>query len=386
VSTPTNSHGIQTRAIHGGTPDQRFAGAINVPIFQSSVYETKDVGDYSDIVYPRLSTTPTHKALGQKLASLENAEFAFATASGMAAITTAILTALGEQGHLLVQDNTYGGTHWFVQNELLTFGHSATFFDATTAGSWHEHLRPNTRAIYVEAMTNPLTKVADHQAVIEFARQHGLRSMIDATFATPVNFRPVELGYDIVLHSATKYLNGHSDLAAGVVAGRREHAEEVLHKLNHLGGSLDPHACFLLDRGLKTLPLRMKAHNDNALRLARFLEDNGAVERVHYPGLESHAHHSRSKELFGGCGGMLAFTATRSGRDADAIMDRLSLPVAGPSLGGVESLISRPAALSHKNLSQQERNKLGITDNLLRVSVGIEDIDDLIADFARALG
>src|SRR5262249_2247086 len=377
--------GLSTRAIHGAPGTERFAGAINVPIFQSSVFAQTKVGDYHAIAYPRLSTTPTHKALGQKLAALEGAELAFVSGSGMAAITGAILCALGERGHLLVQDNTYGGTHWFVQHDLGKLGHAFDFIDATTAKGWEQRLRPDTRAIYVEALTNPLTKVADHRAVVAFAKAHKLLALIDATFATPVNFRPLELGYDLVLHSATKYLNGHSDLAAGVVAGRRELAERVLHHQNHFGGSLDAHACFLLDRGLKTLPLRVRAHNDNALQLARFLEQHRAVERVHYPGLPSHPHHARAVELFAGCGGMLAFSIRGDGDDAEAFLQRLRLAIVGPSLGGVETLVSRPAALSHFGLQAHERQALGIGDNLLRVSVGVEDVQDLIDDFARAL-
>lgn len=384
--TESQRHGLQTRAIHAGSPTPRIHGAVNVPIFQSSVYEQQDAADYHGIVYPRLSTTPTHLALGRKLAALEGADLAFATASGMAAITTSLLCALGERGHLLLQDNTYGGTHWFAQHDLPLFGHEVTFFDATRSDGWDALLRPNTRAVYVEAMTNPLVKVADHRAVVAFARQHGLLAIIDATFATPVNFRPLELGYDLVVHSATKYLNGHSDLAAGVVAGKRDPAERVLHKLNHLGGSLDAHACFLLDRGLKTLPLRIRAHNDNALQLARFLESHAAVERVHYPGLPSHPHHARATELFAGCGGMLAFAVRGDGDAAVAVMQRLTIPLRAPSLGGIESLVSRPAALSHMSLSPKERAALGIGDNLLRVSVGCEDVQDLLDDFGRALG
>jgi len=378
--------GLQTRAIHAGAPTPRIAGAVNVPIFQSSVFEQARAGAYHDIVYPRLSTTPTHLALGKKLAALEGADVAFATSSGMAAITTTLLTALGERGHLLLQDNTYGGTHWFAQHDLPRLGHAVTFFDATEPGGWERLLTKSTRAVYVEAMTNPLTKVADHEAVVAFAKAHGLLAIIDATFATPVNFRPLELGYDLVVHSATKYLNGHSDLAAGVVAGRREPAERVLHALNHFGGCLDAHACFLLDRGLKTLPLRMQRHNDNALQLAHFLEDHAAVERVHYPGLPSHPHHDRARQLFTGCSGILGVAIRGDGDDAEALMRRLELAIVGPSLGGVETLVSRPAALSHMSLSPQERAALGIGDNLLRVSVGCEDIADLVADFERALG
>jgi len=384
-SPPTRAPGLATRAIHAGAPAERFAGAVNVPIFQSSVFTQSRVGDYHEIAYPRLSTTPTHQALGRKLAALEGAEAAFVAASGMAAITGALLTALGECGHLLVQDNTYGGTHAFVQHDLPRLGHAFDVVDATNATGWERRLRPATRAIYVEAMTNPLTKVADHRAVVAFARRHRLLSLIDATFATPVNFRPLELGYDLVLHSATKYLNGHSDLAAGVVAGSKELCTRVLHHQNHFGGSLDAHACFLLDRGLKTLPLRVRAHNDNALQLARFLEQHRAVERVHYPGLPSHPHHARAMELFAGCGGMLAFAIRGGGDDAEAFLQRLRLAIVGPSLGGVETLVSRPAALSHFGLQAHERQALGIGDNLLRVSVGVEDVQDLIDDFARAL-
>jgi cystathionine beta-lyase/cystathionine gamma-synthase len=386
MPSPSRALGLQTRAIHAGAPEPRFAGAVNVPIFQSSVFGQSRTASYHDIKYPRLSTTPTHLALGRKLAALEGADLAFATASGMAAITTSLLTALGSKGHLLLQDNTYGGTHWFAQHDLPKFGHAVTFFDATSAGGWERLLQSNTRAIYVEAMTNPLTKVADHRAVADFARSHGLLAIIDATFASPVNFRPLELGYDVVLHSATKYLNGHSDLAAGVVAGRRAPVEATLHSLNHLGGSLDAHACFLLDRGLKTLPLRMHAHNQNALALAQSLERNAAVARVHYPGLPSHPHHRRAKELFSGCGGIVAVAVKGDGEAAEAVMQRLRIPIVGPSLGGVESLVSRPAALSHMSLSAAERTALGIGDNLLRVSVGIEDVQDLIDDFAQALG
>lgn len=378
--------GLQTLAIHSGNDGQRVLGAVNTPIFQSSVFEQRAVDSYHDIVYPRLSTTPTHLALGRKLAALEGTELAFAAASGMAAITTAILTVLGRGGHLLVQDNTYGGTHWFVEHGLPDLGHRATFFDATRAEGWAALLQSDTRAIYVEALTNPLVRVADHRAVVAFARAHGLVAMIDATFASPANFRPAALGYDVVLHSATKYLNGHSDLAAGVVAGSRRHAEPILHQLSHLGGSLDPHACFLLDRGLKTLPLRMERHNRNALALARHLQRQPAVRQVHYPGLPDHPHHDRAQELFAGCGGVLALEVDGGAAAAEAVLARLRIPVVGPSLGGVETLVSRPAALSHRTLAPEQRARLGIGDGLLRVSVGIEDIDDLIDDFSRALG
>lgn len=377
--------GPSTLAIHAGQESPRIGGAVNTPIFQSTVFELKQAHDYHAIPYPRLSTTPTQLALGRKIAVLENAELAFPTASGMAAITTAILAALGERGHLLVQDSTYGGTHSFVQATLPSFGHAMTMFDATDAGGWRSLLRPDTRAIYVEAMTNPLVKVADHRAVVAFAREHDLVAIVDATFATPINFRPLDLGYDVAVHSATKYLNGHSDLAAGAVAANGAIGTRILHLLGHLGGTLDPHASFLLDRGLKTLALRMRAHNANALALAEWFERHPAIERVHYPGLPSHPHHARARDLFTGCGGVLAIEVAGGLERAQRVLDRLTIPVVGPSLGGVESLISRPAGLSHMTLRPDERQALGITDALLRVSVGVEDVEDLQADFAQAL-
>ena len=377
---------LETRAIHAGDPRPRIEGALSPPIFQSSVFEHLDEGAaYDDIRYPRLSNLPNHTALARKLAALEGAEDALVTASGMAAISTTILEALGSGGHLLVQDQLYGGTHSLVTENLPAYGLSFDFIDGEEPASWRDKLRPTTRAIYVETMTNPLMRVADHEAVIAFAREHGLVAIVDNTFASPVNFRPPEVGFDLSLHSGTKYLNGHNDLVAGAVIGSAEWIGRIKHHLNHLGGSLDPHACFLLHRGIKTLVLRVRQQNANALALARFLVRRPEVSRVNYPGLEEHPSHARARQLFDGFGGMLSFEMNGDLEAARSVVERVELPINGPSLGGVDTLITRPSTTSHRGLSVQERERLGIGDGLIRVSVGIEAAEDLIADFEQAL-
>ncbi|HEU5162437.1 MAG TPA: aminotransferase class I/II-fold pyridoxal phosphate-dependent enzyme, partial [Thermoanaerobaculia bacterium] len=252
------AHRIDTKLIHAGEPDPRPGGAISLPIFQSSRYETTGTeGGYHEIRYGRLSNSPNHLALHAKLAALENAEAALVTASGMAAITTALLTVLGVGDHILVHRVLYGGTRSFAERDFPSLGLSFSTIDATDPSGWESALRPTTRAIYVETITNPTVDVADHAAVVRFAKEHGLVALVDNTFASPVNFRPAEHGYDLSLHSATKYLNGHTDLIAGAVIGRADLVRRIALKLDHLGASLDPHACFLLHRGLKTLALRV---------------------------------------------------------------------------------------------------------------------------------
>jgi cystathionine beta-lyase/cystathionine gamma-synthase len=374
---------LATRTIHAGARRPRIGGAAVTPIFQSSVFEQAEGAGYDEILYPRLSTLPNHEVLAARLASLEGGEAAVVTASGMAAISATLLSLLPDGGHLLVQDKLYGGTHSLVVDDLPRLGIGYDFIDAQDPASWRARLRPETRAVYVETMTNPLVEVADHEAVVAFAREHGLVSVIDNTFASPVNFRPIEHGYDLVVHSATKYLNGHSDLAAGVIVGPRDRVRAAHHLLNHLGGSLDPHACFLLERGLKTLVLRVRAQNANAQRLAELLAGRPEVVRVSYPGLPQHPQHERATRLFEGCSGMLSFELA-SGEAAIAWIARTRLPIHGPSLGGVETLVTRPVATSHAGLSPAARERVGIRDGLVRVSVGIEAIEDVIDDFARA--
>jgi cystathionine beta-lyase/cystathionine gamma-synthase len=376
---------IETKLIHAGEPAPRVEGAVTLPIFQSSTFEYGGEGSYHDLRYIRLNNTPNHIALHQKLAALENAEAALVTSSGMAAISTALLALLSSGDHLLTQSGLYGGTHTLITEDLPALGIAYDFIDADAPGTWAKRLRPETKVIYVETMANPLLHIGDLEAVVAFARQHGLVSIIDNTFASPVNFRPPEWGFDLSLHSGTKYLNGHSDIVAGAIIGRADLVEVAAHKLAHLGGTLDPHACFLLHRGMKTLAVRMKQHNESAMELARFLADHPAVVGVNYPGLESHPRHERARRLFNGFSGMLSFELKGGADAAGRFMDRLTLPVVAPSLGGVETLITRPVTTSHAGMSPEDRARVGITDGLIRVSVGIEATEDLVTDFKQAL-
>ena len=310
---------IETKLIHAGEPEPRVMGAVSMPIFQSAMFEYSGETSYHDLKYIRLNNTPNHVALHEKLVALENAEAAIVTASGMSAVSTALLSILSSGDHLLAQECLYGGTHDFLTGDFAGLGINFDFIDGDDPGSWESKLRPETRAVFVETMTNPLLQVADLKSVVSFARAHNLVSVIDNTFATPVNFRPLEWGFDLCLHSCTKYLNGHSDIVAGAVLGRADRIERITHLLNHLGGSLDPHACFLLHRGMKTLALRMKCHNESALKIARFLEGHEAVSKVNYPGLESHPGHERARELFDGFSGMLSFEIEGGVEAADPV-------------------------------------------------------------------
>ena len=376
---------IETKLIHAGEPDPHILGAVTMPIFQSAMFEYKGEKTYHDLKYIRLNNTPNHAALHEKLAALENGEAALVTASGMAAISTSLLALLSAGDHLLAQDCLYGGTHDFLTRDLPGLGIAYDFIDGNEPDSWKAKLRPTTRVIYVETMTNPLLQVADLEAVVSFAKAHGLVSVVDNTFASPINFRPPEIGFDLSVHSCTKYLNGHSDIVAGAIIGRSRLVEKITHKLNHLGGSLDPHACFLLHRGMKTLAVRMKYQNESALKMARFLDGHEAVVQVNYPGLENHPGHHRAKELFEGFSGMLSFELKGGTEAAERFMEKTTIPVIAPSLGGIESLLTRPATTSHSGMPPEERRRLGISDGLIRFSVGIEATEDLIADFAQAL-
>ena len=382
---PGKFKGIETKLIHSGEPDPRIQGAISMPIFQTAMFEYAGEKGYHAIRYIRLNNTPNHLALHQKLAALENAEAALVTASGMAAISTTLLAVLSSGDHLLAQDCLYGGTHDFVTEDFASFGIGYDFIDGEDPASWKKKLRPNTRAVYVETVTNPLLKVADLKAVVEFAREHGLISIIDNTFASPVNFRPAEWGFDLSLHSCTKYLNGHSDIVAGAVIGRSALIEKITHKLNHLGGSLDPHAAYLLHRGMKTLAVRMKFQSESAMRIAQFLEGHAAIEKVNYPGLPNHPAYQRAREFLNGFSAMLSFEVRGGVEAAERFMQKTELPIVAPSLGGVETLLTRPATTSHSGMSPQDRLKAGITDSLVRMSVGLEAAEDLIEDLERAL-
>jgi cystathionine beta-lyase/cystathionine gamma-synthase len=380
-----NSEHLETKLIHAGEPEPRIGGAVSIPIFQSAMFEYGGEATYHEIKYIRLNNTPNHVALHSKLAALESAEAAVVTSSGMAAISTVLLTLLRSGDHFLAQSCLYGGTYDFVTRDLGLYGISFDFIDGSDAECWSARLKPNTKAIYVETMANPLMDVPDLKGVVEFARQHDLVTLIDNTFASPVNFRPAEWGFDVSLHSCTKYLNGHSDIVAGAAIGRADLIERITHKLNLLGGTLDPHACFLLHRGIKTLALRVRHQNDCAQALATFLVGHPAVRRVNYPGLENHPAHAVARAMFDGYSGMLSFELHGGVAAAERFMSRVQLPIVAPSLGGVETLVTRPATTSHSGLTAVERQRAGISDELIRVSVGIEHSQDLIADFEQAL-
>src|SRR5438477_9306172 len=277
---------MQTKLIHAGEPEPKILGAVNMPIFQSSTFEYAGEKSYDAVRYIRLNNTPNHIALHKKLAAIENAETAVVTSSGMAAISTALLTVLKKGDHLLAQDNVYGGTFDFITKDFENFGIEYDLINGNEPDTWKNKLKPNTKAIYVESISNPSVQVCDLKSIVKFAKENNLVSLIDNTFASPYNFRPVEMGFDISLHSCTKYLNGHTDLVAGAAIGKADMIEKITHKLNHLGGTLDPHTCFLLHRGMKTLVLRMKYQNESALKIANFLEKHSSVKKVNYPGLE----------------------------------------------------------------------------------------------------
>ena len=371
---------IDTQLIHAGE-ERRIEGAIRMPIFQTAMFEHDD----SPLRYVRYNNTPNQIVLNRKLAVLEGAEEALVTGSGMAAISGALLTALKPGDHLLAQDTLYGGTHGFVRTLLADLGVSVSFFDADAPETWNSLLQANTRAVYVESITNPLLHVCDLEGIVAFAQANKLVSLIDNTFATPFNYPAAAAGFDFSLHSATKYLNGHSDVVAGVITGKGDWVRKAGKNLKQLGGSLDPHACFLLHRGVQTLALRMRQHNATAHALAEFLDSKDEIAWVYHPGLRSHPQHERATRLFEGFSGMLSIEL-KGGLDAtEKLMSRLQIPVYAPSLGGIESLMTRPAISSHAGLTPEERKAAGIRDFLLRISVGIEDCQDLIDDFEQAL-
>jgi cystathionine gamma-synthase/cystathionine gamma-lyase/cystathionine beta-lyase len=376
---------IDTLAVHGGERRPGPDGSVVFPIYQGTVYSVDPGTGYHDIKYIRLSSTPSQVYLHDKLAALEGAEAALATASGMAALTSVLHTVLRSGDHILASDCLYGGTHDFLTQHAEKLGWSYTFVDPHRPDTWAAARTPSTRLFLVETITNPLMRVARLRDVATFAKHEGLTTVIDNTFASPVNFRPHSIGFDLVFHSATKYLNGHSDLVAGCVTGSAELIERVRHTANHYGGSLDPHAGYLLARGLKTLALRVRAQNHNALTLAQFLHDHPKIAQVNYAGLASHPDHQHARALLSGFGGMLSIRPAGGLDAASGLLDAVRLPYIAPSLGGVETLATRPAATSHAGMSPEDRERIGITDDLIRISVGIEDAGDLVADFEQAL-
>lgn len=377
--------GISTKSIHAGRLEPARDGAVVTPIYQSATFAYDGPHGLPAVTYGRYQNTPNHAVLHARLAALEGAEDALVTATGMAAMTAALLATCAQGDRVLAARGLYGGTHALLAEELPRFGVEADFVDAHDPASWAAALRPATRIFVVETISNPLCRVTDLPAVAKFCRARGLVSLVDNTFASPVNCAPVAHGFDLIHHSATKYLNGHSDLVAGALAGRRELLAKCARIVRRLGASLDPHACFLLERGIKTLGVRVERHNRNAQQVAEFLAAHPAVERVHFPGLPTHPDHALARRLLCGFGGMLAFDLRGGDAAADRFLAAVRLPAVAPSLGGVDSLLSRPSRTSHEMLSREARAALGILDGTIRMSVGIEDADDLIADLDQAL-
>lgn len=385
MSAPKIRPRIETLAVHAGERRPGPEGSLVFPIYQGTVFAVPPGTDYHDIRYIRLSSTPSQRYLHDKLAAIEGAEAALATSSGMAALTATLHTLMSHGDHLLAAECLYGGTHDFLTQDTGRLGWGVTFVDAQRPESWTAAITPRTKVFLLETIANPLMRVPRLREAVALARAHGLTTVVDNTFATPVNCRPLERGVDVVFHSATKYLNGHSDLVAGVVLGNRTIVERVRHTLNHYGGVLDPHAGFLLARGIKTLALRMAAQNANALGLAHALEEHRKARQVNYPGLHSHPDHAHAAEILDGFGGMLSLRVAGGGDAAVRFVESVTIASHAPSLGSVETLVTRPVATSHAGMKREDREKIGVTDDLVRVSVGIENVEDLIEDFRRAL-
>jgi cystathionine beta-lyase/cystathionine gamma-synthase len=370
-----------TQSVHAGSVgDTRFKGTVT-PIFPSSAYDYENVD--GGTLYPRYFNTPNNIAVAQKLAALENAEEGLVFSSGMAAILTSIFAMLKTGDHAIFQNDLYGGTYAAVITEFPRYGIEYTMVDGSDPANFERAVTKKTRVIYIETPSNPTLKITDIKSVASIAKKHGLITIIDNTFASPVNQNPFDLGIDIVTHSGTKYIGGHSDICCGAVLTSKDLAATIRHSAIHFGGSLDAHTCWLVERSLKTLVLRVRQQNHNAMAIAEFLSTDNRVAKVYYPGLHHHADHSIAKaQMPGGFGGMLSFEVKNN---AHNFMDRLQLIKRAISLGGVESTITSPVKTSHVKMSAADREAIGVTDKLVRLSVGIEEVEDLIDDIRQAL-
>jgi len=375
--------GPSTLGVHGGSGPGVPGKPVVPPIVQSATFFGDGRG--GDVLYTRYLNNPLQQEVAEKIALLEGAESAQVLGSGMAAIAMTLLALTQSGDHIVASAHLYGATRNFLENELPRRGVTTTFVDPTEGREWRQALMNRTRVLYMEAPTNPTLRIFDPAPVAQLAQEVGILLVMDATFATPINFRPLSRGVDVVVHSATKYLGGHSDIIAGAVAGATEVVEEITQTARLYGPAADPHMVWLLDRGLRTLDVRMERHNGNALEVARFLEGHDAVERVLYPGLESHPDHDLAARLMSGFGGMVSFVVGGGGSAANRLMKALRLVRVAPSLGGVETLVSQPRYTSHAALSPREREALGIPEGFVRLSVGIENHEDLVRDLGRAL-
>ena len=388
---------FSTQAVHAGEEKRKPYGALTTPIVQTSTYTFKDTAEILDFMHRKADgdtevrdeygrySNPTQSAAERKIAILEGGERALLFASGMCAITTTMLTLLSSGNHLVLVSGSYRRTQEFARTFLIRWGIETTSVPIDDPAALAAAIRPTTRMIFAETPTNPYLRVMDLSRMVEIARHHDVTTVIDSTFATPINLRPLEHGLDLVIHSATKYLGGHNDLLAGAVIGSSQVLAQIEHARGVFGGMSNPHDAYLLLRGLKTLDLRVRRQNENGQRVAEFLEGHPAIHRVYYPGLPSHPDYEIAQRQMTGFGGVVSFEPEADLEKTGAFIDALRIPYVGPSLGGVESIIEQPALMSHFTLDKEERLAIGIKDELVRYALGIEDADDLIADMAQAL-
>ncbi len=379
----------ETEAVRGGVDLSKKVGPLSTPIYQSATFEAPDNEEMlrltgSDQFYTRYGN-PTNSAAEAAIAELEAADGALLFTTGMTAITSTLLTFLKSGDHIVAQRDIYGGTTKLLTTWLPKFGIETTFVDTTEYSQHEQAIRPNTKLLYLESPTNPTARIIDLKKVAAIAQKHGILSLIDSTFGTPINVRPLEFGIDLVLHAGTKYFGGHCDVMCGIVAGRHDLIKRIKDTRTTIGGIMDPHAAWLLLRGIKTLALRVQRQNENALHVAQFLAQHPKVSRVHYPFLEGNPQRALAMDQMRGGGGVLSFEVKGTHDDTRRVTEALSLFTLAPSLGGVESLVSIPVLSSHVMISPEARQKMGVTDQMIRLSVGIESADDLVADLDQAL-
>lgn len=385
------SKGFSTEAVHGGEL-RDSKGAVVSPIYETSVFAFKSTKELIDVInekaegyiYTRYDN-PTVRAVEKKVTFLEKAEDAAAFSSGMAAVTSTIFTLVSSGDHVISTMDLYGGTLMFFQEFLPRLGVSVSFVEAASHAEIEKALRGNTRVIYAETPTNPTLKVVDLHKIAALAKKNGVTTVIDSTLASPYNLRPIEFGVDVVVHSATKYLGGHNDVTAGIVCGSKDFIQKLKKTRKIFGGTLDPIAAWLLLRGLKTLALRMERHNKNGMLVAKYLEKHPKVKKVYYPGLPSHPQHSIAKKQMSGFGGVVSLEIKGGFEKTVKFVESLKLCTLAASLGGTETLVTQPATSSHYFISPEQRLKAGITDQLIRLALGIEDPEDIISDLEEAL-
>jgi len=375
---------FETLAIHAGKRPDRTFGAISTPIYQTSTFAFEDVGKTRGYDYSR-TANPTRRVLEDTIAQLEGGKAGFAFATGMAAETT-VMHLLKAGDHVIAGDDIYGGTYRLFQNVMRDFGLEFTFLRMDNPQRIEEAIKPDTRMLWLETPSNPLLNITDIEMTIDIAKKHDLMTVIDNTFATPCFLRPIEYGIDLVVHSTTKYLNGHCDVVGGaVVTTTDELTERIQFLLNAMGTCASPFDCWLVLRGIETLPVRMKQHEENAIAVANYLKDHPSVRRVLYPGLESHPGHETAKKQMKGFGGVVSFELKGTIKAANNFLRKIKVFALAESLGGVASLAEHPATMTHASMPKEHREKVGITDELVRLSVGLENIDDLIEDLSQAL-